>query len=192
MNDYYQDTGNPAPSSGGSSALVRAELALIEAGFDKLPALTGNAGKMVVVNGAGTALTVSALILPGAGTLATLAGAETFSNKRNTWRIVGLADAVAITPTIDNADEFTHVNTQALGNLTVNAPTGTPTDGQRLVVRIKSTNAHAFIFNAAYRASLDMPFPAALSGAGKTDYLGFIFNAADAKWDLITLLRGYT
>lgn len=106
-NPYYDNTGYPATGAPLQSAAMRAELVLIETGFDKLPTLTANGSKAVVVNSGGTALTVTtgtltlagnfatsgssaitltstgttALTLPTTGTLATLAGAETFTNK---------------------------------------------------------------------------------------------------------------
>jgi hypothetical protein len=106
-NDFYQDSSNPGTSSAGSSAVMRAEFAAIEAGFDKLPTLAGNANKAVVVNSGGSALTVTAaalalavalttagaggitlnstgatsVTLPTTGTLATLAGVEELTNK---------------------------------------------------------------------------------------------------------------
>ena len=55
-NDFFSASGAPATGSQGSSATMRAEFASIEDGFDKLPALTGNGGKVVVVNSGGTAL----------------------------------------------------------------------------------------------------------------------------------------
>jgi len=55
-NDYYTHGTFPTPNAPGSSALLRAELDLIEAGFSKLPDLTGNAGKVVVVNAGATGL----------------------------------------------------------------------------------------------------------------------------------------
>lgn len=56
MNPYYDHTTYPNPNAPGASAALRAELNLIEAGFDKLPTLSGNANKLVVVNAAGTGL----------------------------------------------------------------------------------------------------------------------------------------
>lgn len=59
-NNYYNHGTYPTPNSPGSSALLRAELDLVSAGFDKLPSLVaGNANKLVVVNGSGNALTVA-------------------------------------------------------------------------------------------------------------------------------------
>lgn len=191
-NEYYTRSGGPATSGPALSALVRTEFALIQGGFDKLLSFAGNANKMVVINGGGTALASSALGLPAAGTLATLAGLESLTNKRWTWRVVALADAAAITPAGDTSDEVTHVNTQALGTLTVNAPTGAPTEAQRLLMRIKSTNAHGLTFNGIYRASNDLALPAGLSGGGKTDYFGFVWNSADGKWDLAGVYKGFT
>lgn len=57
-NDFYNASGNPAPGAPGSSQVMRTEFASIQGGFDKMPALTGNAGKRVIVNDAGNALTV--------------------------------------------------------------------------------------------------------------------------------------
>lgn len=105
-NSYYVATGEPGTGAFAASAPMRSEFQDIENGFDLMPALT--AGTAVVVNGAGTALgnTVGRLALAGNfstvgafnlavivgasvsltapladGTLATLAGTETFSNK---------------------------------------------------------------------------------------------------------------
>jgi hypothetical protein len=170
---------------------MRAEFAAIELGFAKFPAFSGNAGKMVTVNSLATALSVSSLTLPASGTLATIESAETFTNKRFSLRVNALADASAITPNADTTDQANHTNTQALGTLTVNAPSGTPTNLQRLILRIKSTNAHTLAFDAIYRGSTDIPLPSGLSGSGKWDYLAFAYNSADSKWDLAGMVRGF-
>lgn len=59
--DWYQATGTPAANSALSSASMRAEFALIQAATDKLPALTGNANKVITVNAGGTALQATSL-----------------------------------------------------------------------------------------------------------------------------------
>ena len=55
-NDYYTHTNFPPPNAPGSSAQMRSELNRIELGFSKLPTLTGNGGKLVVVNALGLGL----------------------------------------------------------------------------------------------------------------------------------------
>jgi hypothetical protein len=103
---------------------------------------------------------------------------------------VTLADATSITP--NSAYVFNnHVNTQALGTLTVNAPSGSPADFRRLWIRIASTNAHAITWDAAYRGSTDTPLPSELTGASDYDYFGFIRNATDSVWDLVAYNKGF-
>ena len=56
-NDFYNHGSFPTTGSAATSASMRAELDSIAAGFNKLPTLTGNANKIVVVDGTGTTLT---------------------------------------------------------------------------------------------------------------------------------------
>lgn len=116
---------------------------------------------------------------------------QTLTNKRITQRVVSMADATSFTPTADTADINTQTNTQAAGTLTANAPSGTPTDGQMLKLRIKSTNAQTWSWNAIYRGSNDVVLPTSTTGTSKTDLLGFVYNATDTKWDLVAKSLGY-
>ena len=61
-NDFYNVSGAPVTGSQGASAVMRAEFAALEAGFDKLPTLTGNANEVVVVNSGATGLTTAATL----------------------------------------------------------------------------------------------------------------------------------
>lgn len=65
-NPYYNPTGVPAQGAAVTSAVVRTEFAAIQAGFDKMPTLSGNGNKLVKVNAAGDAMTVSAGIVDAA------------------------------------------------------------------------------------------------------------------------------
>lgn len=132
-----------------------------------------------------TATGNTALTLPTAGTLATLDGTETFTNKAIQPRVVTIADATSITINADTTDIATQANTQALGTLTVNAPTGTPLNGQKIILRLRSTNAQTFSWNAVFTGSVDIPLPISSSGGTLYDYVGFIYNSTAAKWQMI-------
>jgi len=55
-NEFYDSTGTPSTGAAGSSADIRAEFDAIEAGFNKMPVLTGNSQEFVTVNTGATAL----------------------------------------------------------------------------------------------------------------------------------------
>ncbi len=63
-NEYYNASGYPATLAPGSSTRLREQLANIALGFDKLPVLAGNAGRLVRVNAAGTALETTTVASP--------------------------------------------------------------------------------------------------------------------------------
>jgi hypothetical protein len=106
-------------------------------------------------------------------------------------RVVSLTDATSITINADTTDIAKQVNTQATGTLTINAPTGTLSDGQRIMLRLTSTNVQTFSWNAIFGGSTDMVLPTASSGGGKEDYLGFIYDSVATKWHLIAKSFGY-
>lgn len=100
-------------------------------------------------------------------------------------RVVSIVDGTSITPNVDTTDIGKHVNSQAAGTLTVNAPSGTPDDGQEYLFRINSTNVQTFSWNGIYRGGT-VALPTATTGGGKTDYFRFIYNETDSKWDYLS------
>jgi len=56
---YYSVTGAPSTSSSGSSSVIRAEYAAIEAGFALLPTLSGAGGRIPYINSGATAHTTA-------------------------------------------------------------------------------------------------------------------------------------
>lgn len=70
------------------------------------------------------------------------------------------------------------------------APSGTPANHNTLLVRIKDNGSQKTLsWNAIYRASTNLSLPI-LTTATKTMYIKFIYNSADSKWDLISVLDG--
>ena len=126
-NDFFNKTGNPQPNSAGSSSLMRAEIASIEAGFDKLPTITANGGKIIAVNAGATALeavtttgtgsavraTSPTLVTPALGTPSALVGTN----------ITGTAAGLTAGNVTTNANLTGHVtsvgNAAVLGSFTV-------------------------------------------------------------------------
>jgi hypothetical protein len=99
-------------------------------------------------------------------------------------RVTTVISTSTITPNIDTTDQF-NVTALAEGT-TLSAPTGTPTDGQKLIVRIKDDGtARTIGYNAIYRAfGVALPTTTTIS---KTLYLGSIYNSTDTRWDVITV-----
>jgi hypothetical protein len=75
--------------------------------------------------------------------------------------------------------------------LTVNAPTGTLYDGQRLLLRVKSTNVQTYSWSAVFIGGTVVALPTASSGGSKYDYIGFMYNSALAKWLVVAYAAGY-
>lgn len=113
-----------------------------------------------------------------------LTGTATLTNKRITDRVGTTASSSTPTPTGDSSDLYTV--TALAANATFAAPTGTPTDGQKLLIRIKDNGtARTLAWNAIYRAvGVTLPTTTVIS---KTLYVGCIWNAADSKWDVIAV-----
>jgi hypothetical protein len=104
-------------------------------------------------------------------------------------RVVILTDAATVTLNVDVTDVgklATLSQTTTFAN-----PTGTPVDGQQVMLRIKSTASRAVSFGTSFRGSTDLPLPSATTGSSKTDYFGFQYNADDSKYDIIASNKGF-
>lgn len=88
--------------------------------------------------------------------------------------------------TIDSDTYNRYTVTALAAAMTINAPTGTPVDGQNLIIRIKdNATARALTWNAAFRAiGVTLPTTTVIS---KTMYIGCTYNSADSKWDVIAV-----
>lgn len=114
----------------------------------------------------------------------------TFTNKRNNPRIVTAASYTTDTGTaldVSTCDEF-DVTAQA-GDLKLNNPSGTPVNGQKLIVRIKDDGTpRALTYDTQFRASSDLALPTT-TVLGKVLYMGFIWDSTDSKWTLLAVLN---
>lgn len=104
------------------------------------------------------------------------------SNIRAGKRTVSVTSSATPTPNADITDDY--VITALAAAAAFGIPTGTPRNGQVLVIRIKDNGtARALTYNAIYRAiGVTLP-PTTI--VNKTLYIGCKYNSADIKWDVI-------
>lgn len=104
-------------------------------------------------------------------------------------RVGTIASTGSLTIDVDSYDQYTV--TALAAALTINAPTGTPGNGQKLIIRLKdNATARALTFNAAFRFSSDLAAPTT-TVVSKTMYLGFAWNSADSKWDCLAIMNNF-
>ena len=96
-------------------------------------------------------------------------------------RVQTVTSSATVTPVSTN--DLVIITAQATG-LTLANPTGTFTEGQALMIRIKDNGtARTIAFDTNYRAiGVTLPTTTVIS---KTLYLGIIYNATDGKWDIV-------
>jgi hypothetical protein len=119
------------------------------------------------------------------------AKANTAATAYITQRVVVITDGTTVTMNADTTDMATQSNSQSVGTLTIAAPTGTPSNGQKLIFRLLSTNVQTFSWNAAFQGSTDLALPTTSSGSSKYDYMGFIWNSTNSKWQMLAKNMGY-
>lgn len=121
------------------------------------------------------------------GTVVGTTDTQTLTNKRITQRVYVDTVGTDATPT-PNSDLYDmYCLTVQFTPFTVGAPTGTPTQGQKLTLRIKDLGGFAVSigWNAIFRAvGATLPTTTIVD---KTLYLGFIYNSTDTKWDLVAV-----
>jgi len=168
-------------------------------GYSSGSAVTSGSNNVVIGSYTGSAAPISAtgsnyiVLSDGAGTVRQTidpSGNVSFTGGI-TSRVVVIADATSITVNADTTDIATQANTQAVGTLTINAPTGTPVNGQKFILRLRSTNVQTFSWNAIFQGSTDISLPITSSGATLHDYVGFIYNSTTSKWQMIAKVFGF-
>lgn len=139
----------------------------------------GTAGQALLSGGNG--------VVPSWGDVVTPTGTQTLTNKRVTSRTVTTSGGATITPTADTADVYA-VNGLASA-ASIAAPSGTPTDGQKLMLRFEDNGtARALTWattSGAFRA-VGVTLPTTTT-AGKTTYVGCVYNAFDSFWDAVAV-----
>ena len=156
-------------------------------------------GVIDVANGGTGAATLTGLVI-GNGTSAMTAvtapsGAvvgttdtQTLTNKRVNPRAVAAGSTSGtLTPNGDTTDVFNAFG--LTGAITVDTPSGTPVDGQRLMLRFEDNGTGRGITwtgtSGAFRAvGITLP---TTTVASKVTYVGCVYNSTDVFWDAIAV-----
>lgn len=139
-------------------------------------AVTAPATGATLAIGDGFTLTVSA----NANVSGTNTGDQTFVAPR-----VSSATSAA-TLTVNAGTTDIAVLTAQAEALTIASPSGSPSNGQRLIVRLKDNGtSRALTWNSIFRA-IGVTLPTATT-ISKTLYVGMLFNSTDTKWDVLAV-----
>tara|TARA_R110000772_G_scaffold52808_3_gene120986 strand:+ start:1099 stop:1980 length:882 start_codon:yes stop_codon:yes gene_type:complete len=92
--------------------------------------------------------------------------------------------ATTLTPNIDENEQ--EIVTDLASALTIAAPTGTPSTGMKLVIRLTDNGTNrALTWNVIYRA-IGVTLPTTTT-ANKILYIGCIYDEAGSKWDVVAI-----
>ena len=96
-------------------------------------------------------------------------------------RVQSVSSSATVTPTSTN--DLVKITAQAAG-LTIANPTGTMSEGQAMIIRIKDNGtAQTIAFGTNYRAiGVTLPTTTTIS---KTIYIGLVWNDTDTKFDVL-------
>ncbi len=104
----------------------------------------------------------------------------TLTNKRITSRVVTTTDDATAVIDVDVTDQY---QLTAVANATVFTVTGTPTAGQKLIVRFKDAGvAKGLTWTGFTSKGATLP---TTTVAGKEHYVGLIYNATATTWDCV-------
>jgi hypothetical protein len=110
----------------------------------------------------------------------------TLTNKRITMRVISAASTSSLTIDGDATDMYKI--TALAAALSIEAPSGTPTDGQKLMLKIKDNGtSRALTWNAIFTGVYGTALPAATT-LGKRHILGFIYDSVATKWECVVAL----
>lgn len=150
---------------------------------------TNTLSKLAISATAGQVLTVAGGVPTWAAPAGdvTTTGAQTLTNKRINPRVSSLTSSTtAIAPDIQSFDMY--VFSSVFAGLQINAPSSSPaaSDGNKLIFRFFDAAAKSLSWNATY-TPIGCVLPTTTT-AGKTTYVGCIYNANNTRWDVVSVV----
>jgi len=110
---------------------------------------------------------------------------QTLTNKRIDPRVVSTTTASTLTPDVSAGDIYAY--TSLASDLTINAPIGTPVNGDKLIFRfLDNGTARLLTWNATFTViNVTLPTTTTIS---KTTYVGCIYNTNNTRWDVLSVM----
>lgn len=150
--------------------------------------ITNEDGEIVVTtdNNSTISAATQSEVNAGGGTWGSITGTISDQTDLNSAlynaRASSVVSASSITPDVDSYDLF---EVTALSQtLTVNAPTGTPSNGNSFIIKISDNGtSRSIVWNGVFVEAGGTLINATVAGA--THYAGFIYNATDSTWDCV-------
>lgn len=181
--------GATTPSTGAFTTLS-ASSTVSGTGFSTYLASPPAIGGTAAAAGSFTTLTASTSITISSVAVPTISSTSTLTNKRVTPRAVTSGTTTGNqTPTGDSSDQY--IMTGLTGAITMLAPSGTPTDGQKLTLRfLDNGTARGITWTTSaggYRA-IGTTLPTT-TVANKALYVGCIYNTTAGFWDVVAVAQ---
>jgi len=175
----------------------------------QLPAADGTSGQVLSTNGSAV-LSWATASGGGGGTPGGSSGQLQYNNSssfggvtnvtvttgQTTARIdprvsVESNSATSVTPDISLYDMYVWTGLSTAGTLTINIPSGTPLNGDKLMFRIQDDGTSGAVTLSWVQSgtgcfrTINVPLPTTTGGAAKVVYVGCIYNSFSATWDVI-------
>jgi hypothetical protein len=134
----------------------------------------------------GGTITASGTIAIDTAVTVDVSTAQTLTNKRVTTRSLAAANTSGtITPASDTYDQVNYLLT---GTVAFAVPSGTPTNGQKLNIRLYAASTQTVSWTTSstgYRV-IGTTLPTSVA-SGKTVYVGCVWNSTDSFWDVVAV-----
>ena len=182
----------PLPSSATITALTNASYLVLASDTTLIAErrLTVDASLSQTDAGANSTLTLGVARGSTSGFVFKSAGSSSvpaWSTSSSAMVAVALTDGATISVDASLGDLF---DVTFGGNRTIANPTN-PSDGKKIVFRIRNDGTRTVAWDSKYRGSADAPLPSLTSGSSKLDYFAFMYNLADDKWDHLAPNKGF-